>query len=378
MSTPTVIPSQTFKLGSFTLDAFGNVVQGGSWKTTAGNNIVVTTSAESSQSFPVAWRFNAANQLIVSLSGADLFNFSLDTAVTPRIETRNAVLRITPDKLKPFFFELRGAWSLTPSHDLTFTTPDGVVSTLTGVVNSPDSKFIFFFAATNRPLLQQKLGFSGSWGSAPTGAGQLIFTYATESGTAIFTLPKSVIVRKATNQLSYQYQKGGLQSIDFQGLLIVNEDFTVTYHFSRRLATNGEVVTNESTISIGAQFSKNSFSGDLELTLTKTDGSLSSSTLSIKGTFVGALGKTNVAVGFQFTQVRDGQSVTTTFAFGGRIQFANGTLQFVFAANSVTGAIALTVGAEIKLGPANVDAKFNVDMGGGTIKGVTFLLGVSF
>lgn len=378
MSSTAIVPQKTFNLGAFTLDTAGNVTTGGSWKTLSDNKISVVTPDGTSQSFAVAWRFNADNQLILTNAGNDLFNWNLDATVTPRFETRNAVLKVTPNILKGFAFELRGEWNLTPSHDLTFKTPDGQLSTITGIVNSPDSKFVFLFNTKNRPLLKHKLGFAGAWGSAPAGAGQLNFTYNKENGTGVFTLPGSVIVKRATNQLSYQYTKGGPQSIDFQGTLIVNDDFTVSYQFSRRLTQNGDVVTAESAISIGAQFQKNSFTGDLELTLLKSDGSLSTTTLAITGNFIGTIGKTNVAVGFQFTQQRDGQSVTTTFAFGGRIQFTNGTLEFAFAANSATKTITLTTGADIQLGPASVNAKLNIDMGGGTVQGVTFLLGVSF
>ncbi|MFN0101362.1 MAG: hypothetical protein ACKV2U_04645 [Bryobacteraceae bacterium] len=378
MSSPAVVPQKTFTLGSFTLDTAGNVTQGGSWKTLSDNKIGVTSSAGATQTFPVAWQFNADRQLVLSSAGAELFNFNLDKNVSPRFETRNAVLKVTPDILKGFSFELRGEWNLNAKHDMTFTTPDGVVSTITGVVNSPDSKFVFLFSAKNRPLIMHKLGFAGVWGNAPAGGGQLMFTYNKESGTGVFTLPGSVTIKKTTNQLTYEYKKGGPQSIDFQGTLIVNEDFTVSYQFSRRLTQTGDVITRESSISIGAQFQKNNFTGDLELTLKKSDGSLGTTTLAISGNFVGTVGKVNVAVGFRFTQVRDGQSVTTTFAFGGKVQFTNGTIEFAFASNSATRTISLTVGADIKLGKANIDARFNVDMGGGAVQGVTFLLGVKF
>lgn len=378
MSSPALVPPTTFTLGSFTLGIDGTVAEGGSWKTLSNNNITVTPPTGAAQSFPVAWRFNADNHLILSSAGADLFDFTLDPSITPKFQTRTAVLRVTPNTLNPFTFELRGAWDLNANHDLTFTTPDGVASTIAGFVSSPDSKFIYFFNTKERPLLKHKLGFAGAWGNAPAAGGQLTFTYTKESGTGVFTLPGSVIIKKTTNQLSYQYQKGGLQSIDFQGTLIVNDDFTISYLFSRRLTQTGDVVTNESTISIGAQFTKNSFTGDLELTLKKSDGSLSTTTLALTGTFVGTIGKTNVAVGFQFTQVRDGQSVTTTFAFGGKIQFTNGTIEFAFAANSATKTISLSVGADIQLGAVSTNAKLNIDMGGGQLQGVTFLLGVNF
>ncbi len=46
----------TFKLGAFTLDTQGNVLQGGTWKTLADNKISVTTDDGAAQSFTAARR----------------------------------------------------------------------------------------------------------------------------------------------------------------------------------------------------------------------------------------------------------------------------------------------------------------------------------
>ena len=58
---------------------------------------------------------------------------------------------------------------------------------------------------------------------------------------------------------------------------------------------------------------------------------------------------------------------------------AAGTIVFAFTtSNAATRTIALTVDADIKLGGVSLDARLNVDIGGGQLKGVTFLLGVNF
>jgi hypothetical protein len=370
----------TFRLGIFDLDPKGTVAQGGRWTTAPDNRIVVVPASGGPQTFDVAWRFNANNQLVLLSGGTELFNFGADTSMTPRFETRNSVLRMTPHVVNPFSFELRGEWGLTANHDLEFTPHGGALSTITGFVNSPEGKFIFFFGDKTRPLLKHKLGFVGVWKTSTAGEGQLAFVFKREDGSVdTFELPGKISVNKTTNQLRYEYQKGGVQAIDFEGTLIVSENLTISYHLLRRTSSTGEVVSAETTLSFGAVYQKNDFSGDLELTLTKADGSASKTTLTIAGTFVGVLGKTHVAVGFTFKQVRDGQTVSTTFGFAGRVEFAAGQVVFSLqAAGGATRQIALDVGTQIRLGPASVDARLHVNMGASGTQSVTFLLGVQF
>jgi hypothetical protein len=59
-----------------------------------------------------------------------------------------------------------------------------------------------------------------------------------------------------------------VQSIDFEGTLIVSENLTISYHLLRRTSSTGEVVSAETSLSFGAIYQKNDFTGDLELTLT--------------------------------------------------------------------------------------------------------------
>ena len=372
--------AMSFKLGKFDLDVAGNVVAGGKWKTQPDNKIRVTPAQGDAETFDVAWSFNADNQLVLSSGGQVVANFNADKTVTPRFELRNAVLRVTPNLLDPFVLELRGEWNLTATHDLEFTPVGGAVSTIKGIISSPTGKFLFLYSDKKRPMIQQKLGFVGTWGTAKAGEGQLVFNYRREDGTEdTFELPAKITINKTTNQLRYEYKKGGVQAIDFEGTLIVNEDFTLSYHLTRQLSQTGEVMVGETTLSFGAVFQRNNFTGNLELTLTRPDGTAGATRLTIAGNFTGVLGKTNVAVGFTFSQLREGQQVTTTFGFAGKIQSSAGTIEFAFSTpNAAAGTIALTAGADIKLGKANVDARLNVDIGGGQVKGVTFLLGVRF
>lgn len=386
---PTLMASRTFPLGAFDLDSSGHVTKDGelvgTWKTNSENRIVIKKGEGTPEVVNVSWKFNANNQLVLSAEGREIFNFHTDKTITPAFEVRNAVLRVTPSKLEPFTFELRGEWDLSAKHDLQFTPAGGSApSTIAGFINSPEGKFIFFFADKLRPLLKHKLGFVGSWSTnketAPAAETRLAFEYRREDGTTDrFDLPGAITINRTTNQLRYEYQKDGVQAIDFEGTLIVNPDFTISYHIARRLSREGEIMVGETTLGFGAVFQKNKFSGELELTLKKNDGTAGKTTLSIAGKFVGVLGSTSLAVGFQFNQVREGQTVTTTFAFAGSLQFSAGTVRFAFAtSNAVTRTISLAIDADIKLGKSKLDARLNLDMGGGTVKGVTFLLGVKF
>ena len=383
MPTPQIGPSLTFTLGGFDLDSAGHASQGdqavGMWKTTPDNRIAVKPGNGATINIDASWKFNGSNQLVLMSGDQELFNFQANKAISPRFEMRNSVLRVTPNVLEPFSFELRGEWDLTTKHDLQFTPLGGSTSTITGFINSPESKFIFFFADKQRPLLKHKLGFVGTWNTTSDPAAKsevrLTFDYKREDGTTdTFELPGGISINRTTNQLRYEYSKNGVQAIDFEGTLIVSEDFTISYHLSRRLSSSGEVMVGDTTLSFGAVFVKNKFSGELELTLKKTDGTVGKTTLTIAGKFVGVLGKTNLAVGYQFQQVREGQTVTTTFGFAGTLQFSAGTVQFAFAtSNAASRTIELEINADIKLGKAQVDARLNVDN-----KGVTFLLGVKF
>jgi hypothetical protein len=392
MAGPIAVPNRfTVTSGGQTFDldikgrAFQSGSQVGSWKTSADNKIVITRNDTQTFTVSAAWRWNDKNQMIAVINGTDAFNFQSDTTLNPNYETRNAVLRFTPDVAGTFTIEIRGAWALTVDHNMLFTPTGSAASTLTGFINSPEGKFIFFFNDADRPLRKYKLGFIGEWQNALDAngkpkEGQLVFVYRTEDGTqAKFELPKAITINKTTNQLRYEYQKGGLQSIDFVGTLVVNDDFSLSYSISRRVSNTGETMVRETVVGFGAVFQKTNFQGNLELTLKKADGSTGSTTLTVRGDFTAVLGKTNLQAGFRFDQIREGQTITTTFGFAGQLQTKGATVQWAFTtSNAATRTIDLSVGADIQLGGLKADARLNLTMADGSVKGVTFLLGINF
>ncbi len=372
----------SFSLGGFDLDLSGNALQNGvkvgAWTTTSDNKIQVTTDAAQPQLLDVVWKFNSDNQLTLSDGSQEIFNFQNDQRLRPRYKTKNAVLVVDPSKSSLFSFELRGEWDLTPDHDLAFTI-NGERSVIDGFISDPRGRFIFFFSDKTRPLLTFSLGFVGSWVASPQGEGVLDFKYLREDGTEdVFTLPGSITINRSTNQLRYEYQKDGTQSIDFVGTLIINPDFEIKFVFNRQLSGSGETQVAETTVGFAATFTKTNFEGNLELTLQKSDGTPGSTTLTIAGSFTAVRGATQLQVGFTFQQVRAGQSVTTTFGFEGELAFSNGSVRWSFlTSNAATRTITLAFDAQIKLGKAHIDTSLNLDVNGES-KGITFLLGVSF
>jgi hypothetical protein len=367
-------------------DSDGSVSQAdtavGNWRTTPDNQIQVKKQDGSSSVFDVGWKFNSDNQLILTSGTKEVFNFQSDTSVTPGFELRKGVLRFTPNRLSGFSFELRGEWDLVGNHDLQLTINDRSTK-IVGFINDAEKKnrFLYIFKDNKRPLLLHRLQFEGRWTTPPTKEAALKFFYNREDGTEdVFELPGDLTIDKTTNQLRYEYTKNGKKSFDFEGALSVGPDFQVTYLIARTQTQTGETVVNESQIQIGAVLSKANFTGNLELSVRKSDGG--STTLTIGGSFTAVLAtNTNLAAGFKFEQVRtSGQVTSTTFAFAGQLQIKNNaTVTWSFSTSNVTTkTINLSVGTEIQLGAAKIDARLNLTTANGKTQGVTFLLGVAF
>ena len=87
------------------------------------------------------------------------------------------------------------------------------------------------------------------------------------------------------------------------------------------------------------------------------------------------LGKSYLQIGFTFHADirRRRQPITRTAAFNGSLAFTDGEIQWTFSATGTT--VDLAVGADIKLGPIQLDARLNLPMGGGEVNGVIALLG---
>lgn len=370
---------------TFTLEPLGSVTlnnaAAGKWKTDQANKIVITKNDNSTVSFDVTWQFNSDNQLEVS-AGGKKFNFSEIAANVPRYETRDAVLVVRPNKDQQFAFELRGDWSLSESHDLSISI-NGKKSTIDGFVNDPRSRFMFHFSNKKNLLQGSVLGFVGSWSEfLDDGKPRLKFTYKRDGQTdGEFVLPKSVVIDKSINQLMYEYDKAGKKRrIQFVGTLMISDDFTINFGLDRQTDGSGAQQVASTTFTFNAAFKKKNFTGDLDLAIKKQDGSVGSTTITIGGKFTAVLGSARLQAGFSFEQNRAGNKTTTTFGFAGKLEFKQGSISWVFSTNNTTTkTITLAVNVDINVGDnTHIDARLNLAMEGGQLKGVTLFLGVAF
>src|SRR5262250_2235553 len=105
----------TFTLSSggntFDFDPVGGVSSAGqsvgSWTTNPANQIVVKKRDGSTFTVSVTWAFNNKNQLTIASQGAEVFNFAA-VGLRNSFITRDTILRVQPDRLNVFVFELRG------------------------------------------------------------------------------------------------------------------------------------------------------------------------------------------------------------------------------------------------------------------------------
>lgn len=372
---------------NFVIDPLGTVTinnaAGGTWKTDQTNKIVVTKNDNTTVSFDVTWEFNTDNQLVVS-AGGKKFNFSEVPGNVPRYETRNAVLVVRPNKNQPFTFELRGDWSISETHDLTITI-NGKASTIDGFINDPRSRFMFHFSNKKALLQSSVLGFVGTWSEFvdPDGQPRLKFVYKRDGQPdGEFVLPKGITIDKSMNQLMYEYDKNGnKRRIQLVGTLMISDDFTISYGLDRQSSADGQTQVGTTTFTFNAAFKKKNFTGDLDLAIVKQDGTVGGTTISISGKFTAVIGSASLLAGFTFEQNRAGNKTTTTFGFSGKLQFNNnrGSIEWAFTTdNTTTKTITLAINVDINVGAAQIDARLNLQMEGGQMKGVTFFLGIGF
>ncbi len=372
---------------NFVIDPLGTVTinnaAGGTWKTDQTNKIVVTKNDNTTVSFDVTWEFNTDNQLVVSAAGKK-FNFSEVPGNVPRYETRNALLVVRPNKNQPFTFELRGDWSISETHDLTITI-NGKASTIDGFINDPRSRFMFHFSNKKALLQSSVLGFVGTWSEFvdPDGQPRLKFVYKRDGqADGEFVLPKGITIDKSMNQLMYEYDKNGnKRRIQLVGTLMISDDFTISYGLDRQTSADGQTQVGSTTFTFNAAFKKKNFTGDLDLAIVKQDGTVGGTTISISGKFTAVIGSASLLAGFTFEQNRAGNKTTTTFGFSGKLQFNNnrGSIEWAFTTdNTTTKTITLAINVDINVGAAQIDARLNLQMEGGQMKGVTFFLGVGF
>ncbi len=376
----------TKKDETFLIEPTGIVTQNattvGKWNTDQANKIVVTKNDKTTISFDVTWEFNSDNQLVVSASGKK-FNFSEVPANIPRYETQDAVLVVKPIKDQPFSFELRAEWALTDKHDLSVTI-NIKTSEIDGFIHDPRSRFMFHFSNKKNLLQGSVLGFVGDWSEFVDDSGQprLKFTYKRAGQLdGEFVLPKGIVVDKSMNQLMYEYDKSGKKRrIQLVGTLMITEDFQINYALDRQTSPDGQQQVGSTTFTFNTAFKKKNFTGDLDLAIKKEDGTVGSTTISIAGRFTAVLGSARLLAGFSFEQNRAGNKITTTFGFAGKLEFKQGTIQWAFTtSNTTTKTITLSVNVDINISSSTqLDARLNLAMENGKLKGITFFLGVAF
>ncbi|MBS1807678.1 MAG: hypothetical protein JST84_05750 [Acidobacteria bacterium] len=372
---------------TFLLEPLGTVSKNdvviGKWQTDSANKVIVTKDDHTKLSFDVAWAFNADNHLVMS-AGDKQFDFHsvAENRVFYRLE--DAVLQITPKEGEAFLFELQGDWELTPTHDLGVTI-SGQKSVIDGFVNDSKSRFIFHFRDKQDPLSGSMLGFRGTWESKQGADGKALLTFSYKQRgkpDGAFSLPQGVAFNTSMNQLMYEYKKGGkVRRIQFIGALEITENFQITYGLERQTASNGTEMVGSTKFVLRASFSQKSFTGNLDLSLQKTDGNAGGTVFSIRGNFTAVRGSVSLRAGFTYTQ-RTGDalapSTTRTFGFNTQLTHKNGKIQVNFlTTNSTTKSIVLEINVDIRLGQAHVDSSLNLTMENGEVKGVTFMLGVS-
>ena len=379
--------STTFQLTSagntFDFDLAGGVTKAGAaagkWTTNKTNQIVLAAADGTTTAFDVTWTFNADNHLVLQSGGADLVDFNSANSNQPLYKTVNAVLSVSPDTGNAFAFQLRGTWDLDDQHDLTFTI-NGVKSTITGFIQDPRSRFMYHFFDQQDLTQESILGFVGSWNSTVTADGKpmLTFSYTLEDGTqGTFNLPASVTFNTSINQFMYQYDKAGQTfRVQFVGELQIDSNFQITYSLDRQVSQGQQQVAS-TTFKLGAVFTQTNFTGEMQLTIVKNDGTAGATTITIGGNFTAQLGTAQLAAGFAFSQVRNGATVTTTAAFNGSLTLQNnGLVTWNFTKNAQQLSISLQ--GQIQVGPARIDSRLNLQSQNGKIVGVRVLLGVAF
>ena len=126
---------------TFDLDIKGVASTGGAavgtWATNGENKIVINRAGKPQAIADAQWKFNAGNELVVVVQGADALNFQVDPGLNPMYDLRNTVLRFQPDVLQPFTLELHGGWKLTANHDMEFTPKNSTASVIKGFINNP-------------------------------------------------------------------------------------------------------------------------------------------------------------------------------------------------------------------------------------------------
>jgi hypothetical protein len=369
---------------TFDFDTLGKVKKDnadfGTWTTDRDNKIVAEDAGGNKVSLDVVWRFNNFNQLCIrDANNRLIFNFHENDSV-PFFSVNKAVLQIFPNQENADFnFELRGEWDLNATHDLSFTVND-VGSVIDGFVDDPESRFSYhFFDKAKNPF---NIVFSGKWEHFQDAQGvpRLNFVYKRENGSEdTFTLPEAITIDRGVNQFVYEYdKKKRRRRIRLVGLLKITPDFQIIYSIDNQKSEEGNDEVGLTEFKIGAVLTKSKFEGDLEFLLKRPNTETGKTVIGIRGKFTARPGQTAIQVGFAFVQERQGQMVSTTLLFNGKLALKDSLteVQWKFGISDNVKTLTVTI-TDVKLGQVTADSKFILKSGNNQ-REVLFLFGVRF
>jgi hypothetical protein len=377
---------RTFQLkdgeDTLTLDDMGSVWLAdatiGNWTTNGQNQIVIARTAGGESAIDVGWLFNSDNHICLEQEGKTVFDFNGDEPTQPGFRVDSAVLFVKPDSERPFEISIRPAWDLTDQHGLAMTV-NGKTSTIDGVISDRNSAFRFHFVDKLEVIEKFTLTFKGEWRNEPSGEdpGSVIYEYDIADSTTKgqFKLPNKLVIDNNSHVLAYNYDKNGrTRSIQLVGQFAFNQ-FELSYAIERKSSAEGQSTTLKFDVDVTGATS----SGKLTFALKNQNGEVSSTTLTIAGTYSAKFKNGFLTMAFGFHQQTVGGTVTTReLVFGGQLEHVGGAT-FSWEFTMASGLASISVAADqIQLGEVTASTAVTIKMKGGQVQGVQALLGISF
>ena len=364
---------------TFDCDITGVASKGGArvglWSVAPDNAIALTRDAGGVVRIDVSWRVNNLNQLELLQSNAVVFNFHASPAVRPMFSIDKAVFVVKPDRNQAFSFRLRGDWTFTPAFLLQFTV-GGQTSTFDGFLNDSDkSAFVYHFSNKAKTTQTFDLKFTGQWVQQPESV-DLRFIYDKEPGpsgptTGVFDLPQGLAIEPSVNQFFYKYTKANqTHSIQLSGHLVVGRDFRITYVLDDQVSAG----IRTTTFQLSTELHSADTDGNLQLSFTKNG---QTTVLTVGGEFTHTFGATTLEIGFSYSQVRNGATVTSVVGFDGELTATNGNTSVQWSIQKAGAKVTLDVTAHFTLSPTT-GGQVSIQSDSTGLVGVTAMFGFHF
>jgi hypothetical protein len=260
---------RSFDTDGRVLDTADNVV--GSWTTTDDNRVRVDKSDGGHVDLAVDWKFNASNQLTLSIGGRELFAIVNTTDGLPRYSLDNNVLVVDPDGDGDFEFRLRCLFGINEQGNLVVSI-NGTESVIDGFIEDKKSRFRFQFFDKQLPSFPNSLVLSGQWERKPV-ADEIRLHFklddpALEIAAKPLDLPAAVRVDPARNHLALVYQSAshGERRVQFLGSFEIRPGWTLVFRIDD--VKDGGV--RKSKIEVETTFEWDAARGSLSLFVGKT------------------------------------------------------------------------------------------------------------